>query len=74
MRNDWIDNMYMLIGKAYYYRKDFDSALMTFQFINYNLFPRKKSEDDDRVVGANASASASNISIANKEKRNILQK
>ena len=24
LRNDWIDNMYMLIGKAYYYRKDFD--------------------------------------------------
>ena len=69
LRNDWIDNMYMLIGKAYYYRKDFDSALMTFQFINYNLFPRKrKNDDDDRIVGSNT------ISIANKEKRNILQK
>jgi tetratricopeptide (TPR) repeat protein len=61
--------MYMLIGKAYFYRKDFDSALMTFQFINYNLFPRKrKNDDDDRIVGSNT------ISIANKEKRNILQK
>src|SRR5258708_3496480 len=36
LRNDWIDNMYLLIGKAYFYRKDFDSAAMTFQFINYN--------------------------------------
>jgi tetratricopeptide (TPR) repeat protein len=69
LRNDWIDNMYMLIGKAYYFRKDFDSALMTFQFINYNLFPRKrKNDDDDRIVGTNS------VSIANKEKRNILQK
>jgi tetratricopeptide (TPR) repeat protein len=69
LRNDWIDNMYMLIGKAYYYRKDFDSALMTFQFINYNLFPRKrKNDDDDRIVGSNTT------SIANKEKRNVLQK
>lgn len=69
LRNDWIDNMYMLIGKAYYFRKDFDSALMTFQFINYNLFPRKrKNDDDDRIVGSES------ISIANKEKRNILQK
>jgi tetratricopeptide (TPR) repeat protein len=69
LRNDWIDNMYMLIGKAYYLRKDFDSALMTFQFINYNLFPRKrKNDDDDRIVGSNT------VSIANKEKRNILQK
>lgn len=69
LRNDWIDNMYMLIGKAYYFRKDFDSALMTFQFINYNLFPRKrKNDDDDRIIGTNST------SIANKEKRNILQK
>jgi tetratricopeptide (TPR) repeat protein len=61
--------MYMLIGKAYFFRKDFDSALMTFQFINYNLFPRKrKNDDDDRIVGSNTS------SIASKEKRNILQK
>ncbi len=75
LRNDWIDNMYMLIGKAYFYRKDFDSALMTFQFINYNLFPRKrKNDDDDRIVGTTSAASGSSISIANKEKRNILQK
>jgi tetratricopeptide (TPR) repeat protein len=75
LRNDWVDNMYMLIGKAYFLRKDFDSALMTFQFINYNLFPRKrKNDDDDRVVGTNSSSSANTISIASKEKRNILQK
>ena len=74
LRNDWIDNMYLLIGKAYFFRKDFDSAAMTFQFINYNLFPRKKNEDDSRVVGTNSSASGSNISIANKEKRNFVQR
>ncbi|HNG63792.1 MAG TPA: hypothetical protein PLK54_08560, partial [Ferruginibacter sp.] len=75
LRNDWIDNMYMLIGKAYFLRNDMDSALMTFQFINYNLFPRKRrNDDDDRVVGTNASGTNYRISIANKEKRNILQK
>jgi outer membrane protein assembly factor BamD (BamD/ComL family) len=75
LRNDWIDNMYMLIGKAYFFRGDLDSALMTFQFINYNLFPRKrKNDDDDRIVGTTSSASGSSISIANREKRNILQK
>ena len=74
LRNDWIDNMYLLIGKAYFFRKEFDSAAMTFQFINYNLFPRKKNEDDDRVVGTNSSASGSHISIANPEKRNFVQK
>jgi outer membrane protein assembly factor BamD (BamD/ComL family) len=74
LRNDWVDNLYLLIGKAYYYRQDFDSAAMTLQFINYNLFPRKKGEEDSRVVGGNESATASNISIANREKRNLLQK
>jgi tetratricopeptide (TPR) repeat protein len=74
LRNDWVDNLYLLIGKAYLLRKDFDSASMTFQFINYNLFPRKKGEDDSRVVGTGSSAMGSAISIANPEKRNLLQK
>ncbi len=74
LRNDWVDNLYLLIGKAYLLRKDFDSAGMTFQFINYNLFPRKKGEDDNRVVGTNSAASGNVISIANPEKRNFFQK
>ncbi len=74
LRSDWVDNMYLLIGKAYYLRKEFDSAALTFQFINYNLFPRKKHEDDNRIVGANQSAQANVLSIANKEKRNVVQK
>jgi len=74
LRTDWVDDMYLLIGKAYYYRKVFDSASLTFQFINYNLFPRKKHEDDDRIVGANNNATAAKLSIADKEKRNIFQR
>ena len=74
LRSDWVDNMYLLIGKAYYLRKEFDSASLTFQFINYNLFPRKKHEDDSRIVGDNQSAKSNVLSIANKEKRNIIQK
>lgn len=74
LRNDWIDNMYLLMGKAYFYRKDFDSAAATFQFINYNLFPRNKNEDDSRVVGTKDASTNGVLSIANKEKPNILQK
>ena len=67
--------MYLLIGKAYFYRKDFDSANLTFRFINYNLFPRKKkNDDDDKVIGTTSEASNGIISIANTEKRNFLQK
>ncbi|MEP6712463.1 MAG: tetratricopeptide repeat protein [Ferruginibacter sp.] len=74
LRTDWVDNLYLLIGKAYYLRKEFDSAALTFQFINYNLFPRKKKEDDDRIVGTNDATGSGALSIANKEKRNIVQK
>ena len=74
LRNDWVDNMYLLMGKAFLLRKDFDSAAATFQFINYNLFPRKKNEEDNRIVGTSDAASNSALSIANKEKQNILQK
>ena len=44
LRSEWVDNFYLLIGKSYFLKKDFDSAALTFQFINYNLFPRKKKE------------------------------
>jgi outer membrane protein assembly factor BamD (BamD/ComL family) len=74
LRSDWVDNLYLLIGKAYFLRNELDSAALTFQFINYNLFPRKKNEDDSRIVGANENASGNILSIANKEKRNVVQK
>ncbi len=74
LRSDWVDNLYLLIGKAYYLRKDFDSAALTFQFINYNLFPRsKKNYDDDKVVGSREDGST-DLSIASKEKQSLLQK
>lgn len=74
LRSDWVDNMYLLVGKAYYLRNEMDSAAMTFQFINYNLFPRKKKEDDSRVVGTNNAPGTGYLSIANKENRNLLKK
>lgn len=74
LRSDWVDNMYLLIGKSYYLRNEMDSAAMTFQFINYNLFPRKKNEDDSRVVGTNNSPGSGGLSIANAEKRNFVKK
>ncbi len=78
LRSEWVDNFYLLIGKSYFLRKDFDSAALTFQFINYNLFPRKKkNDDDDKIVGSNETGTGigtGSVSIANKEKRNFVQK
>ncbi len=72
LRTNWVDNFYLLIGEAYYLRKDFDSASMTFQFINYNLSPKSKKSDDQEVVGSNENSNA--LSISTKEDRNIVDK
>ena len=75
LRSDWVDDMYLLIGKAYFLKQELDSAALTFQFINYNLYPRKKGDDGyGRVVGGNSESANGNISIASQEKQNILQK
>jgi len=72
LRSNWVDNFYLLIGEAYYLRKDYDSASMTFQFINYNLFPHKKKDDDQLIVGTNDNAENRAISVSSKEDRNII--
>lgn len=75
LRSDWVDNFYMLIGKAYYLRKDFDSAYMAFQFINFNLYPKKKKEEDyTRVVGSSQNKTPGPLSISTKEDRSMLDK
>ncbi|MFP4469956.1 MAG: tetratricopeptide repeat protein, partial [Bacteroidales bacterium] len=38
----WIDDSYMLIGKAYFYKKEFSSARRTFEFIT-NRFSKEDS-------------------------------
>ncbi|HVZ96208.1 MAG TPA: tetratricopeptide repeat protein [Chitinophagaceae bacterium] len=74
LRTNWVDNFYLLIGEAYYLRKDFDSAAMTFQFINYNLYPHKKKDDDQLIVGSNEYGPNSAISISSKESRKLTDK
>ena len=72
LRNDWVDNLYLLWGVAYYLRKDFDSAYMMFQFINYAFVPR----DKDGYAGTIGSAKDGNsaFSISTKEKTDIGKK
>jgi hypothetical protein len=50
-RNDWIDNLYLLLGESYYLKKSFDSAYITFQFINWAFAP--KDEGYSIPIGSN---------------------
>lgn len=69
LRNDWIDNLYMILGKAYLYKKDFDSAAGCFQYINYTYAP--KDDGYDVPLGSNASKTGGVFTISTKEKRNF---
>jgi DNA polymerase III delta prime subunit len=73
LRNDWIDNLYLLIGKAYYLRNDPDSAFLTFQYINFAFSPKEK-DGYDKVIGSNSTAGSNAFSISTKEHRNIIDK
>lgn len=68
LRNEWIDNMYLLLGKAYLLRKDFDSAYMAFQYINYAYAP--KDDGYDVLLGSNSSNTKGIFTISTKEKKN----
>jgi hypothetical protein len=65
LRNDWVDNLQMLMGRAYYFRKDLDTAYTIFQFINYAFSPKEK-DGYDIPIASNANhddgGSAFNIS------------
>ena len=73
LRNDWVDNMYMLMGKAYYFRQVFDTAYLTFQYINYAFSPKEK-DGYDKVIGSNSNEGGNAFSISTKEKTNLAKK
>jgi tetratricopeptide (TPR) repeat protein len=70
LRTNWVDNLYMLIGRAYYLRKELDSAYMTFQYVNYAFSPKEK-DGYDKVIGSNSNEGGNAFSISTNEKRNI---
>lgn len=73
LRNSYIDNLYLLIGKAYFFWEKFDSAHRIFQFINYNFFPKGKDEYQI-VVGSNNRSEKGLLQIATKENKNIIHR
>lgn len=73
LRNSWIDNLYMLIGKAYYFRNDLDSAYLTFQYINYAFSP-KEADGYDMPIGSNANEGTNVMTVSTREKNNVVRR
>lgn len=63
-RNNWIDDSYLLLAKAYLYHKNFDTAANVLQFINANF--DEKVDGNNAPIGSNSRQNGK-FSIANKE-------
>src|SRR6187549_604723 len=72
LRNDWIDNLYLLTGAAYYLRQQFDSAYLTFQFINY-AWARKEKDGYYQTIGSKFDGNNA-FSISTQEKNSLPRK
>ncbi|MES2332208.1 MAG: hypothetical protein V4539_21545 [Bacteroidota bacterium] len=72
LRSDWVDKLYLLMGKAYLYRKDFDSATNVFQYINYAFAP--KDGGYDIPIGSNASNTNGVFTISTRESKSLWKK
>ena len=72
LRNDWVDNLYLLWGASFYLQKDFDSAYLMFQFINYAFAPKEK-DGYYLTIGSSRDGNSA-LSIATKEKKSLTKK
>ncbi len=75
LRNEWVDDMYLLMGKAFFLKKDFDSAFIVFQYINYYFQPKTKEElGFKKYIGSNLNDEGNVYSVSTSEKRSLLSR
>jgi outer membrane protein assembly factor BamD (BamD/ComL family) len=72
LRNDWVDNLYLVLGRAYFLRKNFDSSEQVFKYINYAFAP--KDDGYDIPIGSNISNNEGIFTVATKEDRDFWKK
>jgi tetratricopeptide (TPR) repeat protein len=72
LRNDWIDDLYLLWGASYYFQQKHDSARILFQFINQSFAPREK-DGSARAIGS-ARDGNSALQISSPEKKGMIRK
>jgi tetratricopeptide (TPR) repeat protein len=64
--------MYLLWGAAHYLQKQFDSAYLTFQFINYAFAPKEK-DGYYQYIGSRMDGNSA-VSVSTKEKNTVTKK
>ena len=73
LRNDWIDDLYLIMGKSYMLRQDHDSARMIFSYINYAYGP-KGDDGYDKVIGSNQGNNNNPLSVSTPERKKYILK
>lgn len=73
LRNNWIDNLYLQLGQAYYFRNTLDSAYLTFQYMNFAFAP-KDEQGYDLYIASNSNEGGNNMKVSTLEKRNLAQR
>ena len=69
LRNNWVDDAYLLMAKAYLFHKNFDTAGSILQFINYSF--DEKENGADLPIGSNLRNTKGKFSIATLETNRI---
>lgn len=69
LRNNWVDDAYLLMAKAYLYHKNFDTAGSILQFINYSF--DEKDNGADLPIGSNIRNTKGQFSIATAQTNRI---
>ena len=72
LRSDWVDKLYLLMGRAYLLQQHYDSAAVVFQYINYAFAP--KDDGYDVPIGSNASNTNGVFTIATRENKSWWKK
>jgi tetratricopeptide (TPR) repeat protein len=70
LRNEWIDELYLLWGASFHLQKKLDSAALMFQFINYAYAPQEEA-GFYTYIGTRKEG-AKELSIATKEDKKFL--
>ncbi len=68
-RSKWVKRLYLLTGKAYFYKGDYGKAIDLFKYMIKNLGERDKM-NRPKIVGTRAYQSEENISIMTSEAKN----
>jgi tetratricopeptide (TPR) repeat protein len=69
-RSKWIDNLYLIAGKAYYFKRDYANAVKAFKYIIRNEGAKTK-EGEAAVIGSRGETPESQISVATPEKKKL---